>query len=270
MKSYTEKEVKEIFKEQGYKFASLRDSNNKVVVPYNTAKGKETASDKLNEAFKRLKNLPDGFYTFCFLNNQGRNVKADECGFVKGNLTEDTDLNRGTNVHIIQPNVIKDIDKVLSYSEVLQLKTDMVRLESQCEQYKAHIEQYKKEIADLENELTETQSSQDGLNESSSTGKWVESVTSTLLPIADRWLSILEKKAEQPKQQQRKVVRNPQKIVLPEIGSVSWDAWLTQLEGYTDEQFNNVVNWLQKTSKMHYDAVIEEFNEQESEEVTND
>jgi hypothetical protein len=266
MKSYNEKEIKDIFKEQAYKFASLRDNDNKVVVPYNTAKSKETATDKLNEAFKRLKNLPDGLYTFCFQNSQGRNVVADTYGYIKGSIPTEATENRGTTVHVIQPQQANASDKVLSYTEVLDLKMNLARVEAERDRYKAESEQYKKEVEELEAELNEVEAKTEGLSESTGTTKWMEMLSSSLLPIADRYLAIKEKQVEQKAQPKkvRRVVRKQQKVVLPEIGSQNWDMWLAQLESYTDEQFNNVLEFLKKTSMPHYNAVIEEFESDEN------
>jgi len=271
MKTYNENEIRAILKEQGYKFAALRDIEGKTIVPYNTLKSKVTATDKVNEAFKRLKNLSDGVYTFCFLNNQGRNVRPDEYGYVKGNvMMDESGKAQGVQIINLPTKSQHPADAVLSYAQVLELKTELVTVRMERDNALKQIAQLEKDVAELEAELDAANAKKgEGLGEGQP-DHWIKTLSENALPVLDRYFGLKEKDIELRMQQanrkpqayqQPKQRKSP--VVLPEIGSPKWDEWLTKAESYTDEQFEKFKSWLKGKSQAHYENLIAEFESEE-------
>jgi len=268
MKTYNEKEIRKIFNEQAYKYACLRDSDGKVRITYNTEQTKNGAKLKVDEAFKRLVNMPDGLYYFCFLNSKGRNVSPDEFAFMKGNVAIDEN-NKNLPYQIIQQPlapVKNESDKVLSYPEVLKLQMELTRKEFELDSTKKELSKANSTISDLEAEIKELESK--GLSEGgeNSTLKWVENLSTQLLPVFDRFMNYKEKSLEAQKKRVVKKTNNPKQIQLPVIGSPEFDKWLDVLENSTDDEFNKTLEFLKQKSPSHYNAVVEAFSEEEQEE----
>ena len=260
MRTYNEKEIRNIFKQQGYKYACLRDSDGKVRVTYNTEQTTNGASKKVDEAFKRLENMPDGLYTFCFLNSKGRNVTPDEYPFLKGNVAMD-EGGKTVPYHIINqiPQSKNESDKVLSYSEVLNLKMELATVTFERNQYRNELEAANKTIAELESEIKELEAKTPLSEDASNPMKWVESLGSQLMPVVDRYFSIKEKELD--KQQQAPQKPRVKKFTVPVIGSAEFEAWLDKLEVMPEDKFNNLMNFLQVKYPNHYNAINEAFSE---------
>lgn len=269
MKTYTEKEIKKIFQEQAYKYACLKDSEGKVRITYNTEQTKNGAKLKVDEAFKRLVNMPDGLYYFCFLNSKGRNVSPDEFAFMKGNVAVD-EQNKNVPYQIIQHHnntpVKNDSDRILSYPEVLKLQMELTRTVFELDATKKELVKANTTISELESEIKELESK--GLSESGENSpiKWFENLSTQLLPVFDRFMNYKEKSLEAQKKRVVKKQNAPKQIQLPVIGSEDFDKWLDILENSSDEEFNKTLEFLKQKSPSHYKAVTEAFSEDEQQE----
>ena len=271
MRTYNEKEIRNIFKQQGYKYACLKDAEGKVRVTYNTESTKGGANSKVEESFKRLANMPDGIYTFCFLNSKGRNVTPDEYGFLKGNVATD-ESGKAMPYHIINqlPVSQSSNDKVLSYPEVLNLKMELATVTFERDQLNRELVKANQSITELQAEMNELESKTPLSEDANSPMKWVESLGTTLMPLADRWMSLREKELEHGKRQpqrQAQTQRKPlvKKFVLPVIDSPEWHQWMTNLENASEEDFNKTLEIVKSKSMNHYNAIVEEFSDEEPE-----
>jgi hypothetical protein len=277
MKTHDEKQIRDIFKRQKYKYASLKNEDGKSIVTYNTENNpKVTAAHKLDEAFERLTILPDGFYTFCFANSKGRNVQPDEFVFMKGHVAIDEKGNR-QNYQIIQQHSPKnDYDKILSYPEVLQLQMQVTTLKFQLDATNKELAKANAEIIALEAELKELENKGLGEGDASRPMKWVEMLGTQLMPVVDRIAGIKEKENELrsrelslEEQGKRISPRNPgqaKAVRLPTIGSPAWEQWLDQLAALNDEQYDKAMANINAYSPEHYNAIVEELEGEEEEE----
>ncbi len=267
MKSYSEKEIRAIFKQQGYKYASLKDAEGKVRVTYNTESTKGGASSKVDEAFKRLEAMPDGIYTFCFLNSKGRNVQADEYGFLKGNFAMDE---QGKNIpyHIINqmPARQHESDKVLGYTEVLNLKMELATITFERNQLAKELDKANLSVLELKKELDELDSKQPLAEDSNSPMKYIENLSAMAMPILDRYMGLKERELslqERQKQASRPQKKTIQKYIFPAIDSPEFQTWLDNLEKASDEDFNRTLEIVKSKSMIHYNAINEAFSDDE-------
>lgn len=276
MKTFSEADIRKMFKQQNYKYASLLNSDGKSVVTYNTESNpKIKAIDKVNEAFERLKILPDGLYTFQFANSKGRNLAPDQFAYLKGNLALD-ETGKGHPFHIIQQAAQtpskNDYDKVLSYPEVIALQLELTTVKFNLQSVNKELDKANATIAALEKEVAELEAK--GLGEDTSPVKWLENVIPHLMPVADRYFGIQERKLDlqekgmqrpkpQPKPQQKK--RRP----LPEIGSPEFEKWLDHLGELTDEQYQKAMFEIKQVSEDHYNAIVAQLEGEEEEENEN-
>lgn len=275
MKTYTDKDIQGIFKQQKYKYASLKNSDGKSIVTYNTESNpKITAQHKLNESFERLKILPDGVYYFCFANSKGRNVQPDEFQYVKGNVATDE---KGTQLpyQIINqlPSNLKpnESDKVLSYQEVLKNQIELTRVTFERDSYKRELETANKTITELEAEIKELEGKANLSEDPNTPAKWIENLSTTALPIFDRFMSYKEKELNlrerfNSSSKQNVQARKRKTFTMPEIGSESWDKWMDNLAAMEEDKFNQTLEAVKKLSVPHYDAIVLEFSEDELEE----
>lgn len=273
MKTYTEKDILGIFKQQKYKYASLKNSDGKSIVTYNTENNpKITAQHKLNESFERLKILPDGVYYFSFANSKGRNVQPDEFQFVKGNVATDENGNQ-TKFHIIQQpqNLPSASDKVLSYQEVLKNQIELTRVTFERDSYKRELDNANNTIKELEAELKELEGKASLSENPNTPQKWIENLSTTALPIFDRFMSYKEKELSLRERgiktnQSNVQARKRKTFTMPEIGSESWDKWMDNLAAMEEDKFNQTLEAVKKLSVPHYDAIVLEFSDEELEE----
>lgn len=272
MKTHSEADIRKLFKQQGYKYASMRNAEGKTIVTYNTENNpKIKAADKINEAFERLKVLPDGIYTFLFANSKGRNVAPDEFAFLKGNVVLDEN-GKGAPfqiIHQMPTNAPKnDFDKILSYPEVLSLQMELTTLKFKLQNTEAELAKANATIVSLEKEVADLEAK--GLGEDTSPLKWVENLSSALLPVADRYFGIKERELDlqergvrRPKPQQQK-----KRPAMPEIGSAEFEQWLDKLSDLPDEQYQKAMYNIRQVSPDHYNAIIAELESDEDETET--
>jgi hypothetical protein len=264
-KNHTEAQIRQIFNKQRYKYACMKNEDGKAIVTYNTDNGKPL--DKVNEAFHRLENLPDGMYTFCFANSKGRNVQPDEFLFTKGNVVISEDGKKSSYQVIHQPPTRNDYDKVLSYPEVIKLQMDLVAANFKLTATEQELAKANKTILELESELASLEAK--GLSEGdpNSPQKWMEMLATNAMPVLteymqqrDRELKLREREFmakhhnKRPPKQRKKEKAQP-----PEIGSDDWELLLDQLEAANDQDYNETMVFLQENYPQHYEAAIAEL-----------
>lgn len=281
MKTKDEKEIRELFKQQKYKYCSLKNTDGKSIVTYNTENNaKVKAIDKLNEAFERLKILPDGLYIFCFANSKGRNVAPDEFHFVKGNIAVD-EQGKGTPYQIINQAPAKnEYDKILSYPAVLELQMELTTLKFKLNTTEQELAKANTTINELEAEIKELEAKGLSENDPNSPNKWMEMIGTNLLPLADRWFGVREKelalaekginiapRQQRPQQKQQRPQQQPQQAPnFPPIGSDEFNKWLDVLADAEDKDYDYTMSVVKKYSPEHYDAIVAELEGEEQEE----
>lgn len=278
MKTYDEKQIREIFKKQKYKYACLKNEEGKSIVTYNTESNtKVTAVHKVDESFERLSVLPDGFYTFCFANSKGRNVQPDEFVFVKGNIAID-DAGKRQSFQVIHQPAAKsnEYDKILSYPEVLKLQMENTTLQFQLDATNKELAKANAEIVALEAEIKALEAKDLGEGEDK-IKSWLDTIGTNLLPVWDRMqnnrekelslrereLSLQERAGYRPRPQQK---QQQKKVKLPDIGSPAFEEWLDKLELMPDEQYQRAMAAIKQHSIDHYNAIISELEGEEEEE----
>lgn len=272
MKTYQEPEIRRIFKSQNYKYASLRNSEGKTIVTYNTESNKNVkASHKVEEAFERLKILPDGMYTFCFANSKGRNVQPDEFTFLKGNVAVD-DMGKQFNFQVVpqqQQPIKNEYERVLTYPEVINLQMELTRVKFELDSTKRELDKANIEIASLEAELKELESK--GLSDDPShPAKWLENLGTTFMPVIDKFMTqrdrqmdIEEKKLNVQNQQKRKKTAI---VGLPPIGSEELEKFIDIISNYPDEKYSHVMAKIKENNPQHFEYITNALENVEEEE----
>lgn len=275
MKTHSELEIRKIFKQQNYKYAALKNAEGKTVVTYNTENNpKVKAADKVNEAFERLKILPDGIYTFAFANSKGRNLQPDEFAFLKGNVAIDENGKNLPYYHIQAPpaHVPSEYEKVLSYPEVMKLQIELATLEMKLKATESELNKANATILEQQKEITELEAKGLG-DDSSSPAKWMEMLGTTFVPLYDRYMSHKERelslqersarRSQKQQQQQRKPKQQPPP--LPEIGSFDFEQFCDQLADLSDEEYQRAMFNIKQASQAHYDAIVEAIETEDTE-----
>lgn len=279
MKSYNEQEIRRIFKSQNYKYASLRNSDGKSIVTYNTENNKSVkASNKVDEAFERLKILPDGIYIFCFANSKGRNVQPDEFHFIKGNMATD-EMGKPINYQVINqaPSKTNEYERVLSYPEVISLQMELTRTKFELDSTRRELDKANLEIASLESEIKELEAKGLSDNDPSSPMKWVENLGSTFMPVIDkimtqrdRELRLKEQKFYASRNRQQSQPSQNTLIKLPEIGSQELENLIDIISNYDDDKYQFTMNEIKKQSLEHYNYIVNALEQDEEEEDENE
>lgn len=275
MKTYQEPEIRRIFKSQNYKYASLRNSEGKTIVTYNTESNKNVkASHKVDEAFERLKILPDGMYTFCFANSKGRNVQPDEFTFLKGNVAVD-EMGKQFNFQVVpQQQTVKsnEYERVLSYPEVINLQMELTRVKFELDSTKRELDKANIEIASLEAELKELENK--GLaDDSSSPAKWIENLGSTFMPVLDKFMTQRDRQMDIEEKKlnlQNARPKNNQIVKLPPIGSEELEKFIDIISNYPDEKYSYVMSKIKEKSPEHFEYITNALENIEEEEEDNE
>jgi len=188
MEFTTIKEFEKVLNEQNYKCIGLIDTSGKMIVPFNP--GRIETKQRLRDIEKMLKApaLPDGIYIIRCKNTHMNNNKNAFWDYYikKGELTEEK-LNEQIKTVYITDKEKPENPNVLGYTEVLELKTKLVKFEIENEALKKQLAEYEAEAEEEEEEEEEPETMKDGLT------SMIETLAATAIPIFDRFASLKEK-----------------------------------------------------------------------------
>lgn len=187
MQTVTFEEFKNIQKEQNYKSVGFYNFVGDCLINPNNNR---VSPDKKIEEIERMLKAPaceDGIYIIRCKNGYYKENVGHDYYIEKGNIA---DKKEG---HVI----VKEIeyrdkpinDKVLTYTEVLKLQTDLVRLQLENEGLKSKLEDLSAYVLSLQEDEDEAT----GLNEKTPVMSMIEQLVSQVLPVADKYFSLQER-----------------------------------------------------------------------------
>ena len=265
MKEFKINEIKEIQKEQNYKYIGLFDNNGTKVIPYNS--NSSSAGDRLKEVEIRLNSagLKEGYYNISCKNT------------LKGGSADNYLIRKGESeivAEIIKPAEIIAPD-LLSYAAALKLNVEVASL-------KLENAALKKEINSLTNQITENESLLSEMEPAEAAPSMIESAKNFLseamgfiAPMLDKHFELKEKalnlqqmklsqvQNSRPQQNAQKTETYPDKILKvedwiktfqskPEIyeelaklynNAQSVDEFLRELQNYNTDLLKELTEW---------------------------
>jgi len=288
MKIYTIEQVEKIIREQKYKHCGLYRQDGgkwKGIVPFNRGKGEvDLALKNLKEIRTRMNVLDDGFYSIRCCAFFTPHVEPDVYTIKKGNLPDDAaqPVNVTVNVPGLKEQKHKS-ENVLSLDSALDYVKENAALKSDNAVLKAENDRLKIQIEELESELDEDEEESEGLSDGF---KNFFSADSPFAVMADKFFALEERKLRLKEVSEhakltgryksngnaREKTNTNGKPVPPAKGSARYEAYISKLEGMTDEDFAIEMDNLAKAYPEFYEIVkgeFEESNEQENESTKN-
>jgi len=273
--TYTIKQIEDVVAEQGYKYCSLTDQDNNVIVPYNNATQKKiTALKKIEEMKKRFKALPDGVYYVNCKNGFNPKIKGDTYCILKGNVT----MQERQPQSILTPHS-GDPNKVLSYQEALILAQKAMEWEQKYIGLKSQFDMLQGQYKKLDEEYQDLCTEEPG--EMGESGKnffqWADNTVPTLLPILDRYMALNERKQQlaefravnridrtgAPMQPTRNGQNKGKPF--PQPGTDEFEDYLNKLSEADEKTFEQQMMYMYKHHPEAYQIAYEELVEQEEE-----
>jgi len=206
MEIYSLPDFEKILKDQGYKHIGLFDSNGKIIITFNNAS--KTGSDRFKEIEKRLAAaaLPEGFYVIKCKNTTSKTVTTDDYTVKKGNPKTEEPVKPVTLQEPAPPS-----PSVISFSEALEMKTTINRLELENDKLLEESATREEYITELEGQLEEEPEPNTLKDAEKNVKTFIGQLTEALVPVlnthyeqADRKLKLEELKyvnsLEVPKQ----------------------------------------------------------------------
>jgi len=190
MKTFTFAQLKKMIPEQGYKFASLENSQGERIQLNNTVKTKINA--QLDLLQKRLNSelYPDGYYFVCMAQTIARAKNPDKYAVVKGKPSkEDLSENKKDLPAIKQPV------EVLTYDAALKMQQTISDQKAEISMLKLEIEMLQQEIADLESANKETDLDE-GEEKKSGVKTFIEEAMPSITGIMDKYFATEERKLD--------------------------------------------------------------------------
>lgn len=247
-------ELKPLIKEIGYLHATLETADGERIIAANQKK--VPILDKLKEIEKRLKVCPKGIYRIGLRTTYGRGIKNDYYY-----------INTGKEAGAEQPQPIIIREKlsesnsttnVLTYDKALEYIQKIAELENENKFLKAENEKLKIDIAELEAEEEE----EEKLSEQQTNDvNWLSSLFPSLLPIAERYFDIEEKKLQFQAVKFAKEIEPEKKSEnsLPKPGSGQYNNLLKELAELDESEFLNAINEIKKINPEYANQLLTEF-----------
>lgn len=259
----------------GCKFLRLQTLDGSPVVSFNMV-GKPW-KPKFTEIVRRMPTLPDGIYNFQCQDNISKGAFSHSVLYGKGKFEP-----------LSENPPVKQLAEIRSESPLLSVESAMENVKASANALaensflKQENERLKKDLADcntklealkyLEEEEEETEEPSAGLS-------WLKETVPALLPLADRFFEMEEKKLalqekkflhekgyEIPGVQKRKETN-----ALPPIGSPDFARLVEEITNLPDEKFDFVMKQLQTQSPAHYNAILPlVWEEEETQKETNE
>jgi exonuclease VII small subunit len=290
------------FKNQDLKHVKLTDQSGNALVSFNAKMnaGKGSLSAKLQEIKKRLSVAEDGIYILVGQHRFGKGVSPIYFYYAK-NVNPDIENFKPT---MAEPKNNSNNDNLLSLETAVEnikessnLKAENLFLKKENENYKEQIAELKKTIEELENQVESLQESietlEDGEVETqngslSDIGKLFENIAPALMPLADKYFELKEKKLnfdqakflhengyELPGAKKVKQFTRPRpqtKKEIPQPGQPGWDEFISDLNQLSDEELNQALesfkNYPDLVSAIEQELFEEEEEEEEEEQQT--
>lgn len=244
-------ELKPLIKEIGYLHATLETAEGEKIVSANQKK--QPILEKLKEIEKRLKVSPKQLYRIGLRTTYGRGIKNDYYYINTGseNGSEQQPI-------IIREKLSENNTNVLTYDKALEYIQKIAELENENKFLKAENEKLKIDIAEMEAEEED-----ESLSEQPATPNWLSSLFPSLLPIAERYFDIEEKKLQLQAVKFAKEIEKPEekKVNLPDKNSEAYNQLLSELAEMNEEQFNHSISELNKISHEYAQQVMAEFEQ---------
>ena len=183
MKQFTINEIKEIQKEQCYKYIGLFDNNGIKVIPYNS--NSSSANDRLKEIEIRLNSagLKEGFYNVSCKNTL-KGGSADNYLIKKGE--SDVLAEEKKPVEIIAPDL-------LSYAAALKLNVEVERLKLENSALKKEIIALTESLKENEIFLSEMEPAETAPSMIESAKSFLSEAMGFIAPMLDKHFELKEK-----------------------------------------------------------------------------
>lgn len=252
--------------ETGAKFLRLTTLEGSVIVPFNQM-GKPW-KPRYNEIVRKIPTLPDGVYIFQAQDTLSPGAYSHKIVYGKGNFEPLTEApSQAVQVKSETPllSVETAVENVRKSSEAL---AENSYLKKEVEALKAEIERLKTELQAveyLEDEEETEEEENPGMN-------WLKETIPALLPLADRYFDLEEKKLNF--QREKHLSKNGTgtqgkgKPKLPPIGSPQFNEMVEEISGLSDKDFEIVMKKLQTQAPAHYRAILPLVWEEEENQST--
>lgn len=209
MKTYTEKQIKSMAANQGYKFAALENLNGERLVSFNAYN--KPVMKQLDTITLRLKAeaIPDGLYYVLFAHSIAKMKNPDRYAIQKGKVTQEAITmaeSRTPQTLILQDKT----PEVLTWKEALAMKEEIANLRAENARLQAELTQALEELDEEPEEISEgSPRGWDGITtmlKDSAPG--ILSLFEKHLELRERRLNLDEMKlsGSKPKQKQRKPI----------------------------------------------------------------
>jgi len=247
-------EIRKDLQSDLYKYASLKNINNRIIVPYNS-KGKylETGEEIINKLQNEL--LQDGAYKVCMKTTT--NQEPFEFLYQKGKVTPMSE-NSGSNYSPIQLNIPPDFSQAVEHPAV-KLQSEIARLKIQNESLQNEVEELNKQLEELEELIKEKQT----LSEEALANNKFETARTFFGEIVQVGVPLLDKYFQQRDQQieierQRLNMQRPQAVKPAPVQKApieqKIEAWINS-KAEDSELFDNL------TALYYNSANIQKFGE---------
>jgi len=191
MKHYTPTEIKAAVKQQNYKTAALENNKGERIQNFNSTKT-SNINKHLDLIHKRLQSeiFDDGIYYILMATSIVNQKKPDRYPIIKGKFNQSMLNDNGQNAPII---VQSPTQEVLSWEAALSYQNKISELTSEVHRLKLELNNANTLLEEYEEEEEEKK----GLSDTTTTGslmEYLKEIVPSILPMADRYFDIEEKK----------------------------------------------------------------------------
>jgi len=266
MKHYTPTEIKAAVKQQNYKTAALENNKGERIQNFNSTKT-SNINKHLDLIHKRLQSeiFDDGIYYILMATSIVNQKKPDRYPIIKGKFNNKMLNDNAQQAPIIVQSPSQD---VLSWEAALNYQNKISELTSEVNRLKLELNNANTLLEEYEEEEESR-----GLSDTSTTGslmEYLKEIVPSILPMADRYFDIEEKKLNVRQQATKRPT--PQNIKPIITGSFQHLALIEQYyNAGHDEKFNNELDKLEEFNTDLYKQVCAKFGIEidETEEGTN-
>lgn len=288
---YKLQDIREIIKEQGYKYCNLTDLTGEVIVPYNSIKS--PISKKLDEINNRMKRQPDGVYCITCKVTYGTNSKGDKYYLGKGKvpktLSEENIPSQEKEPPVRKNGKENNSEHLLSLENFTETMRELAELKAKVSTLENENRRLKDDLENVE----EYDDEEEGMDENTTLqgfGQIAKDLTLALEPVADRYFKNEERKlrlkemqflaeqgyeipgAKRAVKSNGRAIRNgnPEPQQLPEVNGEGWEEYITHVLNLPEPDFIRHMEQLKAHDEDYYNAVCEEVYESEEEEEEED
>ena len=257
MKHYTPTEIKAAVKQQGYKTAALENNKGERIQQFNSTRT-STIAKQLELIHKRLQSdvFEDGIYYILCASSIQNQKRPDKYPIIKGKFNQSM-LNDNGNTH--QPVIIQSPSQdVLSWEAALSYQKQISDLTNKVNQLQLELNNAQILLEEFENEETNLGDAPD-----TSIVGYLKEVLPSILPMADRYFDLEEKKLNVQSQQQRQPAQQRPPAERKPITTGRFQH-LALIEHYynsgQDDKFNNELDKLENFNTDLYNQICIKFN----------